>query len=491
MTPEAPRLNLNMDFTIEPYAVERKLSSIDVHKAHGPDNIPNWFFHDFSVWLAEPLCAIFNESIRSGLVPLSWKQANVIPVPKVHPPIAIETDIRPISLTPTISKILESFVGQWILTYVTGYLDRRQYGGIKGRSTTHALVDMLHHWHQALNENKNVRVLFIDYAKAFDHVDHTSFIVKLQEFNVPTILLKWLCSFLSNRHQRVKIGDLVSEWVSLNGGLPQGSWLGPLIFILFVNDLKSDELLHKYIDDLTVSEIFNKNEGSKMNNVLSEIQQWSARNFLNINASKTKDMFLCAFNRPSIERLTLNDVEIESVSSFKLLGVHVDCNLKWNSHIDSICSKANIRVYLLKHLKRSGVDLDDILHFYYSVVRPVLEYACPAWHTGLTRDQSDRLEAVQKRSLSIIFNMSVSENYEEFCSSNGIETLAKRRDNLCRRFFFKCVANENSCLHYLLPTSKENNIANNLRNRPKYHILPVHTARYMNSFITYGLAKYL
>jgi hypothetical protein len=111
-----------------------------------------------------------------------------------------------------------------------------------------------------------------------------------------------------------------------------------------------------------------------------------------------------------------------------------------------------MRVYLLKHLKRSGVDLDDVLHFYYSVVRPVLEYACPAWHTGLTRDKSDRLEAVQKRSLSIIFNMSVSKNYEEFCSSNGIETLAERRDNLCRRFFLKCVANENSCLHYLLPT---------------------------------------
>jgi hypothetical protein len=92
----------------------------------------------------------------------------------------------------------------------------------------------------------------------------------------------------------VKIGDLVSEWVSLNGGLPPGSWLGPIIFILFVNDLKSDELLHNYIDDLTISEIFNKNEGSKMNNVLSEIQQWSARNYLNINASKTKDiLFVC------------------------------------------------------------------------------------------------------------------------------------------------------------------------------------------------------
>ena len=158
----------------------------------------------------------FQESILSGLVPFIWKQANVIPVPKVHPPVAIETDIRPISLTSTVSKILESFVGQWILNYVVSNLDRRQYGGIKGRSTTHALVDMLHHWHQALDDNKNVRVLFIDYAKAFDHVDHTRFIDKLQrDFNVPTILLKWLCSFLSNRHQRVKIGDIVSEWASL------------------------------------------------------------------------------------------------------------------------------------------------------------------------------------------------------------------------------------------------------------------------------------
>jgi hypothetical protein len=122
-------------------------------------------------------------------------------------------------------------------------------------------------------------------------------------------------------------------------GVYRGTWTQ------FSSNLaRGKELLHKYIDDLTVSEIFNKNEGSKMNNVLSEIQQWSARNFLNIIGSKTKDIFLCAFNRSSVEPLKLNDVEIESVSSFKLLGVHVDCNLKRNSHNDSICSKANMRV---------------------------------------------------------------------------------------------------------------------------------------------------
>ena len=128
-------------------------------------------------------------------------------------------------------------------------------------------------------------------------------------------------------------------------------------------------------------------------------------NFHNVNCKKTKEMFLSAFNRASVDLLELNNVETQSVSSSKLLGVNIVCNLKWNSHIDSICSKANTRVYFIKHLKRSGVELEDLLHFYFSVVRPVLEYACPAWHTGLTRDQSDRLETVQKRALSIIFNV--------------------------------------------------------------------------------------
>jgi ribonucleases P/MRP protein subunit RPP40 len=175
---------------------------------------------------------------------------------------------------------------------------------------------MLHHWHQALDAIKNVRVLFIDYAKAFDHVDHTRFINKFQrDFNVPTILLNWLCSFLSNRHQRVKIGDIVSEWASLNGQ-PQGSWLGPLIFIMFINNLHSDELLHKYIDDLTISEIFNKDERSKMNNVLSEINQWSAANLLNINCNKAKEMFLSAFNPASVDLLEINNVVRDTVGFF-------------------------------------------------------------------------------------------------------------------------------------------------------------------------------
>jgi hypothetical protein len=265
----------------------------------------------------------------------------------------------------------------------------------------------------------------------------------------------------------------------------------PLIFIMFINDLRSNELLHKYIDDLTVTEIFAIEEGSKMHSVLSEIQQWSVSNLLNINIDKTKEMLVCSANRVCVERLKINDIIIQCVPSFKLLGVSIDCNLKWNSHVESICSKANCRIYFLKHLKRSGVELEDLLLFYYTAIRSILEYACPAWHTSITSEQSDRIETIQKRALSIIFNFSVFENYGNFCAHNGIESLAKRRDDLCRKFFDRNVLNDFSCLHYLLPTSKDECITNKLRNRPKYNNLTARTARFMNSLIMYGLSNYL
>jgi len=111
--------------------------------------MPNWFWRDFLVWLAEPLSAIFNVSVRQGVVPAAWKLANVVPVPKTNPPAAIDKNLRPISLIPTLSKVLESFIGQWILDDLQGKIDNRQYGALKGKSTTHELVDILHHWHMA------------------------------------------------------------------------------------------------------------------------------------------------------------------------------------------------------------------------------------------------------------------------------------------------------------------------------------------------------
>jgi Reverse transcriptase (RNA-dependent DNA polymerase) len=177
------------EFIIEPYrpTVERKLSAINTTKSCGLDNIPNWILRDSSVWLAKRVYAIFNESARDGIVPTIWKKANVVPIPKTSPSNKIESDLRPIFLTPTLSKMLESIVlvGNWILEFVTDKLDKQQLGAIKCRSTTHALVDILHHWHQALDNSDSVRVMFIDYTEAFDHVDHSNFVHEVYNCNVP------------------------------------------------------------------------------------------------------------------------------------------------------------------------------------------------------------------------------------------------------------------------------------------------------------------
>jgi len=130
-------------FVIYPWEVELKLLNICTYKAPGPDELPNWLLKDMAPFLADPVCAIFNSSLRQGHVPKIWKQANVIPVPKIHPPKLVENDLRPISLTVTLSKILESFVGGWILEAVGHQHDTNQYGALKQRSTSHALVSVL------------------------------------------------------------------------------------------------------------------------------------------------------------------------------------------------------------------------------------------------------------------------------------------------------------------------------------------------------------
>jgi len=133
------------EFAIDQGEVARKLSEIKIYKAPGPDGLPNWILRDFSAALAEPVSAIYNASVREGFVSPCWKDATIIPVPKVHPLRSIQSDLRPISLTATLAKLLESFVGSWILDQVTSKLYDRQYGALKRGSTTHALVDMVHH----------------------------------------------------------------------------------------------------------------------------------------------------------------------------------------------------------------------------------------------------------------------------------------------------------------------------------------------------------
>jgi len=162
---------------------------------------------------------------------------------------------------------------------------------------------MLHHWSSALDNRKSVRLLFVDYAKAFDHVDHVTVVRKLINFGVPDILIRWICSFLIDRQQRVKIETYkmhrsvtTISWVMLSGSMPQGSLLGPLTFIILIDDLTTGCMTHKLVDDTTLSEFINKGEPSTMDLNLTQLLDWSSRNYMNVNIKKTKEMIICPSN---------------------------------------------------------------------------------------------------------------------------------------------------------------------------------------------------
>jgi hypothetical protein len=182
---------------IQPYEVFFKLCIINIRKAPGPDGIPNWVLRGFAEILRDPLSTMFNASIREGFMLAVWKQTNVLPVPKVHPPQSIQSDLRPISLTSTVSKILEAIVRRHILEKIQDKFDPKQFGAIKCRSTVHALTDLLHLWHSALDKGKSVRVTFIDYAKAFYHVHHSTILQTLKSFGVEPVIINWAYSFLN------------------------------------------------------------------------------------------------------------------------------------------------------------------------------------------------------------------------------------------------------------------------------------------------------
>jgi len=166
--------------------------------------------------------------------------------------------------------VFESFVGQWILDELEGKINNRQYGALCGRSTAHELVGILHHRHQALGNNSSVKVVFIDYAKAFDHIDHPTVLLELADLGVSHFLVRWVRSFLCHWQQRVKFLEYVFEWLTLQDGMPQSSYLWPLIFLVLVNDFSAGCLLHKFMDDSTLSEIIPKGDHSRMATIMTE-----------------------------------------------------------------------------------------------------------------------------------------------------------------------------------------------------------------------------
>ena len=335
------------------------------------------------------------------MLPKLWKTATVIPLPKKRPPDSIENDITQIALTPILAKVFESIVLEWVDNIIIPQIDDKQFGGMAGTGITDALVEMLHKWYEATGEpGTTVRVLFLDYSKVFDLIIHETLINKLVTMKLPPHIVRWMAAFLLDREQTVKIGESVSQPGYLNGGVSHGTLSGPNNFLVYINDLRTPCSIYKYVNDSTVFVICNPTIVSVLQQSAAIIANWSIDNGMRINTMKTKEIIIRFCRDPVfLPYINIDGAAIERVSQVKVLGVTLLSDLSWNSLVDGIVSKARKSVFLIYQLKRAVIGQCDLVRIYISVIRPVVEYACPAWHTNLPKYLSDNIELILKKTM--------------------------------------------------------------------------------------------
>ena len=417
---------------ISPLDVVKKIEKLK-RSSICPLDIPVPLIKAFSDYLSKPLSTLFNEITESGQFPQYWKQGFITPIKKKNGKPGFD-GIRPITLTSIFSKLYESFLADWLKMKVLPLIDLRQFGNLKSTSTSHYLIHLVDTMGKLLEKpNTWLNLISIDLQKAFDLINHNLLIDKLiNEFHIETFLVKLVASFLSNRSQAVKYLNCFSDHLPIFNGIPQGTILGPLLFSLMINSLSTlYDNRWKFVDDLTVLEICHKNIFSNPMGILQDIACEASSLDMTVNPSKSAIVSVSFLKSPP---LFLAPIPPEtSVTSLKLLGVTISSNLKWDAHINNILRQANSSLSLLKLLNKFSCPQSHLLQVYISFVRPILEYACPVWHPGLSNEATQKIENVQKRALRIIFKEGMIP-YLHLLNISNLETLERRRNNLCLRF---------------------------------------------------------
>ena len=465
--------------------VYRKIRAAKKPRSGVPNDLPRLLVQEFAPELAKPVGRIINNIVSTATWPEQWKLEHIVPVGKVPMPES-EDDLRPISLTPFFSKVTEHFVVMWLMEFIKDKIDYRQYGGLKGNSITHYLIEFLNFILSCQDSNDQTAVLavLVDFSKAFNRQNHNLLITKLSDMGVPAWLLRIVISFLSDRTMRVKYKGKLSSVRSLPGGGPQGTLLGLLLFIVLINDvgfanqvnnagdvitskrnMKVINQIHlKYVDDLTLAEavdlkdklvqvpedvrqmpdLFHARTGhvlpaenSNVHKQLIKTLDYATANEMEINYKKTKAI---TFNPcTSVDfspEISLNHNDLEVVDEVRLLGLIITSDLKWASNTNSMVSKANKRIWIVRRLKFLGAEVDDLLEIYTKQIRSVLELAVPAWHGAITLAEQVDIERVQKSVAHIILGQNYV-SYREALKTLGLESLKVRRDKLCLNFALK------------------------------------------------------
>ena len=381
--------------------------SLESRKSCGYDEISANLLKRIIFYIISPLTYIFNLSFTSGIFPDAMKIAKVIPVFKKDDP-ALVKNYRPISLLPVLSKILEKLAYNRLYKFLldNNLLNPNQFGFRKGYSTEYAIIQSCDEIIKTLSNKEHIVGIFLDLSKAFDTIDHQILIHKLSKMGVRGIILSWFKNYLSNRKQFVEFQSKISSYSNITCGVPQGSILGPLLFLIYINDIINSSHLLNFILFADDTNIFYSHKCmntliTTLNIELAKVSLWFKCNKLSLNVDKTCFMHFTNTQYRTIHNINIfiDNVPIIEKRSTKFLGVTLDSNLNWNDHVQKINTSISKSVGILWKLKPL-LTKKILLMLYNSLVLPHINYCNVVWG-NCNKSKIDSLFLLQKKAIRI------------------------------------------------------------------------------------------
>lgn len=470
---------------IHTQGIEKLLSELDINKATGPDNIPCRILRAGASALAPVLQVIFSQTLESGEIPLDWLLANVTPIFKSGDR-TLPVNYRPVSLTSVPCKILEHIIHRHIMDHFDRHdiLTDAQHGFRPKRSCETQLLETTHDISQSLNDSKirQVDAIVLDFAKAFDKVPHQRLLSKLDFYGIRGPILHWIKTFLTTREQRVVLDGTQSSPISVTSGVPQGTVLGPLLFLSYINDLPLSltSTTRLFADDsLVYRPIIDRNDCLRLQDDLTALEDWEAKWQMTFRPDKCHHIRFTRSSKPITFTYRLHDTILNTVRSHKYLGVHISADMRWNTHVGSTRARAYGALGFLRR-NLSGCNADIKTLAYKTLVRPHLEYCDTVWDPH-THNNINKLEAIQNKAARWI-----RRDYRHTTSvtllkqSIKLDPLATRRQIHRQQMLYKITNN-------LVDINKDTYLhSSNIRSTRGSHNLKYHTYQASTDIFKYS-----
>ena len=423
--PTMPPINIQVA------GVVKMLKNIQVHKASGPDNISNRLLKSIAVQIGPAFTTFFQSSVKQGHLPKQWKHANVVPIFKKGDR-SKAANYRPVSLTSVSCKLLEHILCSAIMRHLdrNKILTEAQHGFRRHRSCESQLILTVNDLAENIDHNQQVDLILLDFSKAFDKVPHQRLLHKIKHYGIRGKTHQWLRDFLDNRTQQVLVEGQTSSKVPVQSGVPQGSVLGPLMFLLFINDLPEyveNSRVRLFADDCvlyrTVSE---QEDATSLQEDLDALQKWESDWKMEFHPQKCQLLRITNKKNTIKHNYKIHGHTLEEVDAAKYLGVTLHKTLSWNTHIQNITNKANkTRAFIQRNLHAAPPQTKE--RCYQALVRPILEYASSVWDPW-TKTNIDKIEAIQRRSARFVkSDYSTYSSVDQMLESLKWDTLRERR----------------------------------------------------------------